>query len=81
MPFRYAEVAKVLLDMYVCSRPRVFLLIILRAPDDIMEPDKIRILLKDIREARQAKSRQLLLTLDTPHTAVCIYFISVLTAE
>ncbi|CCA66618.1 related to PSF2-part of GINS, replication multiprotein complex [Serendipita indica DSM 11827] len=53
MPFRYAEVAKVLLDI---------------ASDDIMEPDKIRILLKDIREARQAKSRQLLLALDAPYT-------------
>ena len=41
-----------------------------RAPDDIMEPDKIRILLKDIREARQAKCRQLLLNLDDAYVPV-----------
>ncbi|KAG8829608.1 DNA replication protein psf2 [Serendipita sp. 399] len=52
MPFRYAEISKVLLDV---------------SPDDIMEPDKIRILLKDIREARQAKCRNLLLELDGPY--------------
>ncbi|EIN10525.1 Psf2-domain-containing protein [Punctularia strigosozonata HHB-11173 SS5] len=42
LPFRYAEIAKVLLDI---------------APDDIPSPDKVRSLLKDLREARQAKSR------------------------
>jgi hypothetical protein len=35
-----------------------------------MEPDKIRILLKDIREARQAKCRQLLLDLDDAYVPV-----------
>ncbi|OCH94326.1 Psf2-domain-containing protein [Obba rivulosa] len=49
MPFRFAEVAKVLLDV---------------APDDFPNPDKIRSLLKDIREARQAKSREGLSKLD-----------------
>ncbi|KAH9927238.1 uncharacterized protein B0H18DRAFT_1084766 [Fomitopsis serialis] len=42
LPFRFAEVAKVLLDV---------------ASDDISNPDKVRSLLQDIREARQAKSR------------------------
>ncbi|EMD40954.1 hypothetical protein CERSUDRAFT_131377 [Gelatoporia subvermispora B] len=49
MPFRFAEVAKVLIDT---------------APDDFPNPDKIRSLLKDIREARQAKSREGLSKLD-----------------
>jgi len=49
MPFRFAEVAKVLLDV---------------APDDFPNPDKLRSLLKDIREARQAKSREGLSKLD-----------------
>ncbi|EKM59314.1 uncharacterized protein PHACADRAFT_86085 [Phanerochaete carnosa HHB-10118-sp] len=49
MPFRFAEIAKVLLDI---------------ASDDFQEPDKIRSLLKDIREARQAKSREGLSKLD-----------------
>ncbi|KAG8755006.1 DNA replication protein psf2 [Serendipita sp. 396] len=64
MPFRYAEISKVLLDV---------------APDDIMDPDKIRILLKDIREARQAKCRSLLLGLDgsyLPTTNLCSMEIS-----
>ncbi|KAJ4492093.1 Psf2-domain-containing protein [Lentinula edodes] len=43
LPFRYAEVSKVLLDV---------------ASDDIQNTDKIRSLLKDLREARQAKSRE-----------------------
>ncbi|KAF9076996.1 Psf2-domain-containing protein [Rhodocollybia butyracea] len=43
LPFRYAEISKVLLDV---------------APDDIQNIDKIRSLLKDLREARQAKSRE-----------------------
>ncbi|KAG2013305.1 DNA replication complex GINS protein PSF2 [Coprinopsis cinerea AmutBmut pab1-1] len=42
MPFRFAEVAKVLIDL---------------ASDDLENPDQIRSLLKDLREARQAKSR------------------------
>ncbi|KAG8979819.1 DNA replication protein psf2 [Tulasnella sp. JGI-2019a] len=43
LPFRFAEISKVLLDM---------------AADDLDSPEKIRSLLKDIREARQAKSRE-----------------------
>ncbi|KAI0650539.1 Psf2-domain-containing protein [Trametes meyenii] len=49
MPFRFAEVAKILLDV---------------ASDDLQNPDRIRSLLKDIREARQAKSREGLSKLD-----------------
>jgi len=49
LPFRFAEIAKVLLDV---------------ASDDIINPDKIRSLLQDIREARQAKSREGLSKLD-----------------
>ncbi|KAI0692663.1 hypothetical protein BC835DRAFT_1356407 [Cytidiella melzeri] len=49
MPFRFAEIAKVLLDV---------------ASDDFHNPDKIQSLLKDIREARQAKSREGLSRLD-----------------
>ncbi|PCH40874.1 Psf2-domain-containing protein [Wolfiporia cocos MD-104 SS10] len=49
LPFRFAEVAKVLLDV---------------ASDDISSPDKVRSLLQDIREARQAKSREGLSKLD-----------------
>ncbi|EJD53955.1 GINS complex, PSF2 component [Auricularia subglabra TFB-10046 SS5] len=43
LPFRYLEISKVLLDI---------------ASDDLMHPDRLRLLLKDIREARQAKIRQ-----------------------
>ncbi|KAF7792875.1 hypothetical protein EIP86_003976 [Pleurotus ostreatoroseus] len=49
MPFRFAEIAKVLIDV---------------ASDDFTNPDKIRSLLQDIREARQAKSREGLTKLD-----------------
>ncbi|KAF5358901.1 hypothetical protein D9758_004821 [Tetrapyrgos nigripes] len=49
LPFRFAEVAKVLLDV---------------APDDIQDTEKIRSILKDLREARQAKSREGLANLD-----------------
>jgi len=49
LPFRFAEISKVLLDV---------------ASDDLENPDKIRTLLKDLREARQAKSRDGLKTLD-----------------
>lgn len=35
-----------------------------RASDDIYNPDKLRSLLKDLREARQAKSREGLRKLD-----------------
>ncbi|CAG8708653.1 11821_t:CDS:2, partial [Acaulospora colombiana] len=40
------------------------------SPDDIMEPDRVRILLKDLREARQAKCRELLKGLDESHLSV-----------
>ncbi|KIM46402.1 hypothetical protein M413DRAFT_313542 [Hebeloma cylindrosporum] len=49
LPFRFAEAAKVILDV---------------ASDDLENPEKIRSLLKDLREARQAKSREGLKTLD-----------------
>jgi len=48
-PFRFAEIAKLLLDV---------------ASDDIQNSDKVRSLLKDIREARQAKSREGLQKID-----------------
>ncbi|TFK55589.1 Psf2-domain-containing protein [Heliocybe sulcata] len=49
MPFRFAEIAKIVLDV---------------ASDDLENPDKIRSLLKDLREARQAKSREGITKLD-----------------
>jgi len=49
LPFRFAEIAKVILDV---------------ASDDLENPEKLRSLLKDLREARQAKSREGLKTLD-----------------
>ncbi|KAF8914196.1 hypothetical protein CPB84DRAFT_1758664 [Gymnopilus junonius] len=49
LPFRFTEISKVILDV---------------ASDDLENPDKIRSLLKDLREARQAKSREGLKTLD-----------------
>ncbi|KAF8499986.1 hypothetical protein JB92DRAFT_3084460 [Gautieria morchelliformis] len=57
LPFRFAEISKVMLDV---------------ASDDLQNADKIRGLLKDLREARQAKSREGLrkldhLTLGLPH--------------
>jgi len=55
LPFRYTEIAKVLLDV---------------ASDDLADPDRIRMLLKDLREARQAKSRDGLRALD--HTALSL---------
>ncbi|KIL70253.1 hypothetical protein M378DRAFT_96699 [Amanita muscaria Koide BX008] len=42
LPFRYIEISKVLLDV---------------ASDDLENTDKLRSLLKDLREARQAKCR------------------------
>ena len=41
-----------------------------RAPDDIQNSDKIRSLLKDIREARQAKSREGLQKIDHSELSV-----------
>ncbi|KAG7097201.1 hypothetical protein E1B28_004572 [Marasmius oreades] len=55
MPFRFAEIAKILLDV---------------APDDLESPDKIRSLLKDLREARQAKCRDGLAVLDRGETSL-----------
>ncbi|KAG2156263.1 hypothetical protein DEU56DRAFT_937012 [Suillus clintonianus] len=49
LPFRFAEIAKVILDV---------------ASDDVPNADKIKSLLKDLREARQAKSRDGLQKLD-----------------
>ncbi|KAG6878575.1 hypothetical protein C0993_003030 [Termitomyces sp. T159_Od127] len=49
LPFRFVEISKVLLDV---------------ASDDLENPDKLRYILKDLREARQAKSREGLQTLD-----------------
>lgn len=66
LPFRFAEISKVLLDMCVSS----FLLLswcmtmIHSASDDLVNPDKLRSSLKDLREARQAKSREGLRALD-----------------
>ena len=42
----------------------------LSAPDDLQQPDKLRSLLKDLREARQAKSRDGLAGLD--HNALSV---------
>ncbi|EDR12310.1 uncharacterized protein LACBIDRAFT_231753 [Laccaria bicolor S238N-H82] len=49
LPFRFAEISKVLLDV---------------ASDDLENPDKLRSLLKDLREARQAKCREGLRQID-----------------
>ena len=45
-----------------------------RAPDDLHNPDKIRSLLKDLREARQAKSRDGLGQIDHSDLSVRIFF-------
>lgn len=42
------------------------------AADDFQEPDKIRSLLKDIREARQAKSREGLAKIDHSELSVSL---------
>ncbi|EJU01108.1 Psf2-domain-containing protein [Dacryopinax primogenitus] len=49
LPFRYAEIAKVFLDI---------------APEDVPSPERVRSLLKDIREVRQAKTRKGLALVD-----------------
>ena len=41
------------------------------ASDDLENPDRIRTLLKDIREARQAKSREGVTKLDHSELGVC----------
>lgn len=43
-----------------------------RASDDIHEPEHVQGLLKDLREARQAKSRQGLEALNAVHIEVCL---------
>jgi hypothetical protein len=43
------------------------------ASDDLENPDKIRSLLKDLREARQAKSRDGLKTLDHSELSVRLF--------
>jgi GINS complex subunit 2 len=43
-----------------------------RASDDLENPDKLRSLLKDLREARQAKCRDGLKTLD--HSELSVRF-------
>lgn len=56
-----------LLDVYVCQPSGIFVHLITSltsAADDLQQPDKLRSLLKDLREARQAKSRDGLLVLD-----------------
>lgn len=45
------------------------------ASDDIHDPDRIRILLKDVREARQAKIRILFPDLGPHHLEVCSSFL------
>jgi len=49
LPFRFAEIAKIILDV---------------ASDNVQNAEKIRSLLKDLREARQSKSRDGLSQID-----------------
>lgn len=77
LPFRFAEIAKVLLDVYAPSCfacIRTGLTFAPSAPDDFQNPDKIRSLLKDIREARQAKSREGLSKIDHSELSVRLAF-------
>lgn len=71
-PFRFTEIAKLLLDVYVrvVSTTNIYPDIVYSAPDDIQNSDKIRSLLKDIREARQAKSREGLQKIDHSELSV-----------
>ena len=41
-----------------------------RASDDIPSPDKVRSILKDLREARQSKSREGMEVIDAVHVEV-----------
>jgi len=73
LPFRFAEIAKVILDVLVLSSGPFFLHAlthITSASDDLENPEKLRSLLKDLREARQAKSREGLKTLDHSELSV-----------
>jgi GINS complex subunit 2 len=75
LPFRFAEVSKVLLDVLVCNHIAFFsayLLFNSSASDDLDNPDKIRLLLQDLREARQAKSRDGLQKLDHSELSVSV---------
>ncbi|KAG8218559.1 hypothetical protein J3R82DRAFT_4200 [Butyriboletus roseoflavus] len=55
LPFRFAEIAKVILDV---------------ASDDVQNAEKVRSLLKDLREARQSKSRDGLSQIDNSELSV-----------
>ena len=74
LPFHFTEVSKVLLDVYVtppssdAGSPDM---LHFSASDDLENSDKLRSLLKDLREARQAKSREGLKTLDHSELSVC----------
>lgn len=72
LPFRFAEISKVLLDVYVSFPipPRAGIQIDSSASDDLENPDRLRSLLKDLREARQAKSRDGLKKLDHSELSV-----------
>jgi len=73
LPFRFAEIAKVILDVLVLLSVPFFLHAlthIISASDDLENPEKLRSLLKDLREARQAKSREGLKTLDHSELSV-----------
>ena len=81
LPFRFAEVAKVILDvlvLFLLLCPQTFIKFycyschIKSASDDLENPDKLRSLLKDLREARQAKSRDGLKTLDHSELSVSL---------
>ena len=66
-----------LLDVYVnhlCGRD--YLDSDNRASDDVTNPEKVRSLLQDIREARQAKSREGVSKLDHSELSVSIWFSS-----
>jgi GINS complex subunit 2 len=74
LPFRFTEISKVLLDVCVIQLTFLYAILIpqcIRASDDLENPDKLRTLLKDLREARQAKSRDGLKTLDHSELSVC----------
>ena len=78
LPFRFAEIAKVILDVLVLFAsvfPLHALTNIFSASDDLENPEKLRSLLKDLREARQAKSREGLKTLDHSELSVSDSFV------
>lgn len=66
------EISKLLLDACVAS-PLVSISVPINhcsASDDLEQPDKLRSLLKNLREARQAKSREGLKQLDHSELSV-----------